>query len=43
MNSRHDYGLGEYCFVTESDRDRFLAAEPTFNIGEKYNKENENE
>lgn len=39
----YDYGLGEYCFATESDRDRFLAAEPTFNTGEKYNKENENE
>lgn len=39
----YDYGLGEYCFSTEADRDRFLAAVPTFNLGEKYSKENENE
>lgn len=32
----YDYGSGEYCFQTETDRDRFLAAAPTFNLGEKY-------
>lgn len=32
----YDYGLGEYCFSSEEDRDRFLAAVPTFNLGEKY-------
>lgn len=32
----YDYGFTEYYFQTESDRDRFLAAAPTFNLGEKY-------
>lgn len=35
----YDYGFSEYYFQNESDRDRFLAAAPTFNIGEKYEKE----
>lgn len=35
----YDYGSSEYCFLKESDRDRFLAAAPTFNFGEKYEKE----
>jgi len=35
----YDYGFSEYYFQNESDRDRFLAAAPTFNLGEKYEKE----
>ena len=32
----YDYGFTEYYFQNESDRDRFLAAVPFFNTGEKY-------
>jgi len=37
----YDYGLSEYYFQNESDRDRFLAATPIFTLGEKYEKEND--
>lgn len=43
IKTGYDYGLGEYCFSSEEDRDRFLAAVPTFNLGEKYVKEKEDE
>jgi hypothetical protein len=32
----YDYGFGEYYFASESDRDRFIAAVPTFSWGENY-------
>lgn len=35
----YDYGIAEYCFKNEQDRDGFLAAVPTFTYGEKYEKE----
>lgn len=32
----YDYGLTEYCFKFTTDRDRFLAAVPSFDFGELY-------
>ena len=32
----YDYGCCEFCFESESDRDKFVAAIPFFNFGEEY-------
>lgn len=33
----YDYGFSEYCFKNEAARDNFVAAVPSFNLGENYN------
>lgn len=32
----YDFGSAEYCFKEKSDLERFLAAVPSFNLGENY-------
>lgn len=35
--TNYDYGFGVWCFKNEADRDKFVLAIPSFNLGENYN------
>ena len=39
--TNYEYGLSEYYFQNETDRDKFVAAIPIFSLGENYEKEND--